>query len=78
MTTASARREPAPRRATAASQICAVRLVDRRTGTVHRINGTPLVILTRDPQEAAAELLDGRDPGLWEARIDTMGTGGRR
>lgn len=56
---------------------CAVRLIDRRTGAVHRINGTPLLILTRDPQTAAAELLDGRDPTLWEARIEPFADGPR-
>ena len=52
---------------------CAVRLIDRRTGSVHRINGTPLVVFTRNPHEAAAELLHGRDGRLWEARIDHIG-----
>lgn len=52
---------------------CAVRLIDRRTGRPHRINGSPLVLFTRRPEEAAAELLDGRDPAVWEARIEPMG-----
>jgi hypothetical protein len=51
---------------------CAVRLIDRRTGAAHRINGTPLVIFTRRPEEAAAELLSGRDPALWDTRIDPI------
>mgnify|MGYP000942231442 CR=1 FL=1 len=51
---------------------CAVRLIDRRTGAAHRVNGTPLVIITCHPQEAAAELLEGRDPAHWEARIDPI------
>ena len=53
---------------------CAVRLIDRRTGRPHRINGSPLVLFTRRPEEAAAELLDGRDPAVWEARVEPMGT----
>ncbi|MBL8562460.1 MAG: hypothetical protein JNN06_09280 [Gemmobacter sp.] len=53
---------------------CAVRLVDRRTGALHRINGTPLTLYTRRPQEAAAELLAGRDPAHWEARIEQLGS----
>jgi hypothetical protein len=57
---------------------CAVRLFDRRTGTAHRINGAPLVIFTRRPDEAAADLLDGRDPAVWEARIEPLSPGGRR
>ena len=52
---------------------CAVHLVDRRTGSVHRINGMPLIVFTRHPEEAAADLLDGRDPLVWEARIERLG-----
>lgn len=51
---------------------CAVRLIDRRTGQTHRINGSPLVIFTRRPDEAAAELLAGRDAAVWEARIEPL------
>lgn len=58
-------------------QACAVRLIDRRTGQTHRINGSPLVIFTRNPAEAVAELLEGRDAAVWEARIDPIGSGGR-
>lgn len=56
---------------------CAVRLVDRRTGQTHRVNGSPLVLFTRRPDEAAAELLEGRDAAVWEARIEPIGSGGR-
>ncbi len=52
---------------------CAVHLIDRRTGAAHRINGTPLVIFTRRPDEAAADLLSGRDPAVWEVRIEPVG-----
>lgn len=51
---------------------CAVHLVDRRTGATHRVNGTPLVIYTRRPEEAVADLLDGRDATVWEARIEHL------
>lgn len=54
-------------------QSCAVRLVDRRTGLTHRINGSPLVLFTRNPAEAVAELLSGRDASVWEARIEPIG-----
>lgn len=54
-------------------QACAVRLVDRRTGLTHRVNGSPLVLFTRDPAEAVAELLSGRDAKVWEARIEPIG-----
>ena len=54
---------------------CAVRLIDRRTGGPHRINGTSLVLFTRRPDEAAAELLSGRDPAIWEARVERIEAG---
>lgn len=50
----------------------AVRLIDRRIGAVHRINGRPLVIFTRNPEAALAELLDGRDADVWEARAEQL------
>lgn len=56
---------------------CAVRLIDRRTGQTHRINGSPLVLFTRRPEEAAADLLEGRNPDVWEARIEPIEAGGR-
>lgn len=55
------------------SQTCAVSLIDRRTGATHRINGRPLTLLTRNPQDAVAELLAGRDAAVWEARIEVIG-----
>ena len=55
------------------SQTCAVRLIDRRTGQTHRINGRPLVLFTRNPIEAIAELLSGRDASVWEARVEPIG-----
>ena len=60
------------------SQACAVRLIDRRTGQTHRINGSPLVLFTRSPQEAVAELLSGRDAAVWEARIEPIGAAPRQ
>lgn len=50
----------------------AVQLIDRRTGQVHRRNGSPVAIVSAEPQRAAAELLKGRDPALWQARIDPL------
>lgn len=55
------------------SQTCAVRLIDRRTGQSHRINGSPLVLFTRNPEEAVADLLSGRDAAVWEARVEPIG-----
>lgn len=51
---------------------CAVRLIDRRTGTAHRVNGRPLLIYTRNPEAAVAELLRGRDPSIWEALVEPI------
>ena len=64
---------PGPR-----SPACAVRLIDRRTGQTHRINGSPLVLFTRNPAEAAADLLSGRDVAVWEARIEPIEPEARR
>lgn len=59
------------------SQACAVRLIDRRTGQTHRINGSPVVLFTRSPEEAVAELLSGRDAAVWEARVEPIGAAPR-
>ena len=58
----------------AAIPVCALRLIDRRTGSVHRVNGAPLVVFARDVGAAAAELLANRDRTLWDVRIDTLPT----
>jgi hypothetical protein len=80
MTAVPIRRKPLPPTGSVAGtttrplrQTCAVRLVDRRTGLTHRINGSPLVLFTRTPLEAVADLLSGRDPSLWEARVEPIG-----
>jgi len=57
---------------------CAVRLIDRRTGQGHRVNGTPLVLFTRNPEQATTDLLEGRDAAVWEARIEPIETGSRK
>lgn len=57
---------------------CAVSLIDRRTGRPHRINGRPLVLFTRQPEEAAAELLEGRDAAVWDVQVEAIGQGGER
>jgi hypothetical protein len=54
-------------------QACAVRLIDRRTGLTHRVNGSPLLIFTRNPAEAVADLLEGRDASVWETRVEALG-----
>ncbi|GAA0284006.1 hypothetical protein [Rhodovulum strictum] len=56
------------------SRTCMIRLVDRRTGAPLRLNGSVLRVFTRDPRAAVAELLEGRDPALWEARVDILRT----
>lgn len=57
-----------------ARPLYSVRLIDRRTGQAHRVNGAPLLALSREPQAAAASLLEGRDPALWEARVEPLAT----
>ena len=52
--------------------LCAITLIDRRTGRPPRVNGAALVSLSRDPQLAAAELLAGRDARIWDARIQPL------
>jgi hypothetical protein len=54
------------------SRTCAVRLIDRRTGQTLRVNGSALVVFTRQPKDAIDELLQGRDSRHWEARIEPI------
>ncbi|MBM3604713.1 MAG: hypothetical protein FJX25_08140 [Alphaproteobacteria bacterium] len=57
--------------------LCAITLIDRRTGRPHRVNGAALVAFSRDPQIAASELLAGRDPLLWDTRVQPLPGGPR-
>lgn len=59
-------------------QTYSVSLVDRRTGRPHRVNGTPLALFTRNPEEAKQELLRHRDRSLWDIRIDVLATSAAR
>lgn len=52
--------------------LCAVRLIDRRTGSIHRMNGRPVLVVTRTPIDAVADMMTGRNPTVWEARVDTI------
>jgi hypothetical protein len=56
-----------------ANVTCAVQLIDRRTGAAHRVGGAALLLFTRNPDQAVAELLAGRDPAVWEARVSHIG-----
>jgi hypothetical protein len=56
---------------------CAVQLIDQRTGSAHRINGRPLVMFTRNPAAAVHDLLERRDPAVWEARVSARDVRGR-
>lgn len=49
-----------------------VRLIDRRTGEVPRVNGNPLSLLTRFPRRAVAELLHGRNGTHWHAQVEPL------
>lgn len=51
---------------------CAVQLIDRRAGAPHRRDGRALTVLTHQPEQAAADLLRGRNPALWKARVDRL------
>jgi hypothetical protein len=67
-----AARATAARASAARGPLCAITLIDRRTGRPHRVNGAALVALSRDPDAAAAELLAGRDPRIWSARVQPL------
>lgn len=58
--------------------VCAVTLVDRRTGAALRLNGSRVVIYTRSPEIAAQELLAGRDPSVWDLRVQPLDPARRR
>jgi hypothetical protein len=55
-----------------------VTLIDRRTGAALRVNGSRLTIYTRSPALAAEELLSGRDPSVWDVRIEPLDPARRR
>ena len=54
-------------------QNCAVRLIDRRTGQTHCTKGGPLLVFTKAPEGAVAELQTGRGASVWEARFEPIG-----
>jgi hypothetical protein len=58
--------------------VCIVTLVDRRTGSALRVNGSRVSIYTRSPDIAAQELLAGRDPAVWDLRIQPLDPARRR
>lgn len=53
--------------------VFAIRLIDRRTGEVPRLNGNPIGMLTSTPRLAVEELMRGRDPSKWTAQIEQLG-----
>jgi hypothetical protein len=63
---------PAPAGLGPTDPLYALRLIDRRSGLPLRANGGPVVTFTSTPHAAAAEALAGRDPALWEVRIDRI------
>lgn len=54
---------------------CAVSLIDRRTGQTPYVNGRPLMVVTRDPTHAVAQLLHGRDRAIWDIRVQALHPG---
>ena len=63
---------PVAAQATNAAPVCAVRLINRSTGMVHRIKSTPLVRFTRSPQDATIDLLRNRDTTQWGVLVETL------
>lgn len=58
-------------------QWCQVSLIDRRSGQPMRQNGAVVTKVTRQPHQAAAELLDGRDARCWQPRVSPLQTKSR-
>ena len=52
---------------------CAVQLIDRRTGAAHRVGGAVLQLFTPTPDQAARDLMAGRDPAVWDIRFSHFG-----
>lgn len=59
----------ARRGAIIAGSVCAVTLVERGTGRPLRVNGSRVTLYTRSPEAAVQDLMAGRDPTVWDARI---------
>ena len=56
---------------------CMVRLVDRRTGAPLRVDGAVVTLMTRNPEEAVRDLMAGRNPSRWDARVDPIDSAAR-
>jgi hypothetical protein len=57
-----------------AEALVLVQLTDRRTGSVHRVDGRPLAswVPPSGIREASAQLMAGRDPRVWRVRVMEM------
>jgi hypothetical protein len=55
-----------------ATPCCRIRLIHRASGKPHLISGQPLVLYSRAPEEAAADLLRNRDPRDWRIEVEPM------
>lgn len=53
-----------------------VQLVDRRTGSVHRVDGRPVAawVPSAGIAESTARMMAGRDPQVWMVRVMEMET----
>ncbi|SMO91199.1 hypothetical protein SAMN06265221_11820 [Paracoccus laeviglucosivorans] len=58
-------------------QLFSIKLIDRRTGEVPKLNGNPISFLTSTPRQAVEELLRGRDRENWTAQVDPVGPMGQ-
>lgn len=58
-----------------ASASTLVQLLDRRTESVHRVDGRPVAVWVGagGVREAVAGLMAGRDPAVWSVRVMEMG-----
>ena len=52
--------------------VFAVDLIDRVTGRRHCIAGIPMTVMTRNPEEAARDLLRNRDTSRWTIRATPL------
>ena len=55
-----------------ATPCCRIRLIHRASGKPHSISGQPLVLYSRAPEEAVADLLRNRDPRDWRVEVVPM------
>lgn len=81
LTTSLARLMPTPSPAPSGfAPLFAVRLINRLTGEMHRVEGRILTVFTHHPEAACDLLLHRRDRRNWRSSVEavTVKQGGRR